>query len=126
MPGYAATDLKGVQTVGTIKGGRNAAQAVISDFKKKLDSLSAAGQPTVVVQTADTPAEDLSMATNATAQELPQGVVGILEGFGLLDGQTDMSAASADATQKGGSEHTAAGCGGSAAGADVRTICKDA
>jgi flagellar hook-length control protein FliK len=96
MPGYAATDVKGVQTAGTIKGGRNAAQAVISDFKKKLDSLSAAGQPAVQAVT-DTPAEDLSMATGAAAQELPQGVVGILEGFGLLDGQTDMSATPADA-----------------------------
>jgi len=97
MPGYATTDLKGVQTVGTIKGGKNAAQAVISDFKKKLDSLAIAGQPAVVVQTTDTPTEDLSMATNTSAQELPQGVVGILEGFGLLDYQTDLGAASTDA-----------------------------
>jgi flagellar hook-length control protein FliK len=99
MPGFTAAESKGVQTVGTVKGGRNGAQAVISDFKKKLDSLSAAGQPAIMVQPQNTTPEDLSMATNAAAQELPQGVVGILEGFGLLDGQTDMGAASAETAQ---------------------------
>jgi flagellar hook-length control protein FliK len=100
MPGHAAQGLKGVQTVGTIKGGRNAAQAVISDFKKKLDSLSAAGQPVAAVQMSGTLPENTAMATDTAAQEPLQMGVGILEGFGLPDSQTDIGAASADAAPK--------------------------
>lgn len=100
MPGYATTDLKGVQTIGAVKGGKNVTQTIISDFKKKLDSLAMAGQPVATAQTmVDMPIEDLSMATNTTAQAMPQGVVGILEGFGLLDYQTDAGAASAGTVQ---------------------------
>jgi flagellar hook-length control protein FliK len=102
MPGYAAADLKGVQTA-TVRSGRSAAQAVISDFKKKLDSLSMA-QPAMTAQAADMPAEDLSMVNGTPAQELPQGVVGILEGFGLLDYQTDPCAVSGETAQPAATE----------------------
>lgn len=95
MPGHAAPGVKGVRTVGVLKGGRNAAQAVISDFKKKLDSLSAAGQP-VTAQPGMLP-DGIAVAASTAGQEPLQMGVGILEGFGLPDGQTDISAASADA-----------------------------
>jgi flagellar hook-length control protein FliK len=95
MPGHAAPGVKGVRTVGVLKGGRNAAQAVISDFKKKLDSLSAAGQP-VTAQPGMLP-DGIAVAAGTAGQEPLQMGVGILEGFGLPDGQTDISAASADA-----------------------------
>ena len=99
MPGTAA-DNKGVLMVGATKAGKNPAQAIISDFKKKLESLAVAGQPAVVTNTAFiVPGQDLSMATNAAAQVMPQEVVGILEGFGLLDYQTDISAVSAETVQ---------------------------
>ena len=98
MPGTA--DKKGILTVGVTKAGKNPAQAIISDFKKKLESLAVAGQPTVVTNAAHTmPGQDLSMATNAAAQAMPQEVVGILEGFGLLDYQTDISAVLAETVQ---------------------------
>ena len=98
MPGTA--DNKGVLTVGVAKAGKNPAQAIISDFKKKLESLAVAGQPTVMTNAAYTmPGQDHSMATNAAAQAMPQEVVGILEGFGLLDYQTDISAVSAETVQ---------------------------
>ena len=91
MPGHAAPGVKGVRTVGMHKGGRNAAQAVISDFKKKLDSLSAAGQPVGMLP------DSIAVTAGTAEQESLQMGVGILEGFGLPDGQTDISAASADA-----------------------------
>jgi len=96
MPGHAAPGVKGVRTVGVLKCGRNAAQAVISDFKKKLDSLSAAGQP-VTAQTAGMLPDGIAGEAGTAGQESLQMGVGILEGFGLPDGQTDISAASADA-----------------------------
>ena len=95
IPGHAAPGVKGVRTVGVIKGGRNAAQAVISDFKKKLDSLSAAGQP--MMQMAGRLPDGIAMEAGTAVQEPLQMSVGILEGFGLPDGQTDISAAPADA-----------------------------
>ncbi len=97
-PGYAATDTKGIQTVGSLKGGRNAAQMVSSDFKKKLESCTAMTAP-VTVQATSVPMQDFSMATMNAAQQLPQGIVGILEGFGLLDYQTDTNAAAAETVQ---------------------------
>ena len=93
MPGHAAPGVKGVRTVGVIKGGRNAAQAVISDFKKKLDSLSAAGQP--MMQMAGRLPDGIAMEAGTAVQEPLQMSVGILEGFGLPDDQTDMSAVDA-------------------------------
>lgn len=97
MP-VAATDK--MAAAGLAKAGKTPAQTVISDFKKKLESLSAAGQPATMTQeTVIMPGQDHSMAKDATAQSMPQGVVGILEGFGLLDYQADISAA--QATQSG-------------------------
>jgi len=93
IPGHAAPGVKGVRTVGVIKGGRNAAQAVISDFKKKLDSLSAAGQP--MMQMAGRLPDGIAMEAGTAVQEPLQMSVGILEGFGLPDDQTDMSAVDA-------------------------------
>lgn len=98
MPGYAATDTKGIQTVGGLKGGKNAAQVISSDFKKKLESCTAMAGP-VTVQATSVPVKDFSMATMDAAQQLPQGIVGILEGFGLLDYQTDTNAAAAETVQ---------------------------
>ncbi len=95
MPGTTA-DSKGVMT----KADRNPAQAILSDFKKKLESLTAAGQPAAVtLQTIIMPGQDHSMAINTAAQAVPQEVIGILEGFGLLDYQTDISGDSTEAGQ---------------------------
>jgi flagellar hook-length control protein FliK len=44
-------------------------------------------------------AQDHSMATSTTAQQSPPEIVGILEGFGLLDYQTDNHAALMDMSQ---------------------------
>ncbi len=98
MPGSSAD--KGVMTSGLTKAGKNPAQAILSDFKKKLESLAAAAQPVAVMQeTVIIPGQDNSMAITPSAQAVPQEVVGILEGFGLLDYQTEISEASTEAGQ---------------------------
>jgi len=113
MPGHAAPGVKGVRTVGVLKCGRNAAQAVISDFKKKLDSLSAAGQP-VTAQTAGMLPDGIAGEAGTAGQESLQMGVGILEGFGLPDGQTDISAASVNAASTTGVSEQAAEAAGQA------------
>lgn len=103
----AAIDGKSASAIGVIKAGKNPAQAVLSDFKKKLESLTAQGQPAAVVQSAgSTPVQDLSMAADAAVQVIPQGTAGILEGFGLLDYQTDISAVVTDGAAQAGLAQT--------------------
>jgi hypothetical protein len=100
MPGYGTADAKAVQTAGVLKTGKQSpAQGISDDFKKKLESC-AAGMPVMITLNIDSlQTQDHSMATSTTAQQSPPEIVGILEGFGLLDYQTDNHAALMDMSQ---------------------------
>ena len=101
MPGYGTADAKAVQTDGVLKTGKQSpVQGISDDFKKKLESCAMAGISVMITPNMGSLlTQDHSMATSTTAQQSPPEIVGILEGFGLLDYQTDNHSALTDMSQ---------------------------